>query len=70
MTVSGFTMIRTERQPDHSWESHIHSRRSARRTMSRFVRSLKHDQLMTKRNDLGLHHSLASKTGEKGTEHH
>ena len=32
--------------------------------------SLHDDQLMTKRDNLGLHHGLAAKAGEKGTEHH
>ena len=32
--------------------------------------SLQHDQLMAKREDLGLHCGLSSKTGKQGTEHH
>jgi hypothetical protein len=32
--------------------------------------TLQHDQLMTKREDLGLHGGLSSKTGKQGTGHH
>jgi len=32
--------------------------------------SLQHDQLMTNRENLGLHCGLGSKTGEQGPEHH
>jgi hypothetical protein len=31
---------------------------------------LQHDQLMTKRDYLGLHRSLVSKADKKATEHH
>src|SRR5262249_56652455 len=32
--------------------------------------SLQHDQLMTERDDLGLHHRLTVNAGEKGSEQH
>jgi hypothetical protein len=63
---------RAERQPDHSWESQTHRQR-IRATENEPLchsSSLKHDELMAKRDDLGLNCGLSAKAPIQRTERH
>jgi len=72
MTVSGLTMRRAERQPDHNRDSQNPKAtiRPIEQNAPRFVSSLKHGQLVAQRDDFCLHCNLAAKPGAKGIEKH
>src|ERR1700730_10412673 len=73
ITVSGRTMCRLRRQPDHHSDSKTHKSRSERRSCKRRgAILLENRELMTKREDLRLQGDTGSKTGgdqsEKGNK--
>jgi hypothetical protein len=49
ITVSGLTMMRAERQPDHSCESQTHKQHAMKNKPVFLLGSLKHEELVPKR---------------------
>src|SRR5215831_20885969 len=72
MTVSGLTMMRAERQLDHTRESQTPDASVAwfEDHPLRFLGSLQHDQLMTQGDDLGLHSGASPKAKKEGIQKH
>jgi hypothetical protein len=68
MTVSGMTMIRTERHPEQKRDNQTHRHRSPALRTGRFVSVRWSTYLMAQGDVFNLQCRLATKAGKKGTE--